>query len=85
MARAYYGKPRPTTESEWRSRQVERQYLSARACGRVYLKVPYEQRHEARRLGARFDVERRSWYIPHGERLAKFKWTPLAVPPPIRN
>lgn len=85
MAKAYYGKPRPTTEQEWRSRQNDRAYLRATAQGRVYIRVPFKERYTAARLGARFDVERKCWYIPHGERLAKFSWPPLACPPPVKK
>jgi uncharacterized protein DUF5710 len=85
MARAYYGKPKPITESEWRSRERDRQYLKATAQGRVYLRVPFNERHEASRLGANFDVNRKCWYIPHGVRLAKFHWPQLSFPPPVRK
>jgi len=33
---------------------------------REYIAVPYEQKDDARRLGARWDAAARSWYIPGG-------------------
>ena len=33
---------------------------------REYIVVPYEQKDDARRLGARWDAAARSWYIPEG-------------------
>lgn len=30
----------------------------------IYLHVPYEQKDAAKQLGARWDRERRRWYIP---------------------
>ncbi len=34
--------------------------------GRTYIRVPYSDRNEAYRLGARWDGVRKSWYIPRG-------------------
>ncbi len=42
---------------------------------RVDLKVPYEQKDDAKRLGARWDRERRVWYVPDGVDPAPFaRW-----------
>ena len=31
---------------------------------RIYLKVPYEEKEEAKQLGARWDPDRKQWYVP---------------------
>ena len=41
------------------------------------LNVPYAEKDEARRLGARWDGERKTWYVPAGAMLAIFeRWLP---------
>jgi hypothetical protein len=47
---------------------------------RVYLDVPFQEKDEVKALGARWDLDARSWYVPPGvgiERLARW----LAVLP----
>lgn len=39
---------------------------------RVYLRVPYPERGDAKRLGAWYDGERKSWYVPDGVNPAPF-------------
>ncbi|MDX7846597.1 zincin-like metallopeptidase domain-containing protein [Aeromonas caviae] len=42
---------------------------------RVYIKVPFSEKEEAKALGARWDRPKQSWYIPNGVDPAKFaKW-----------
>lgn len=42
---------------------------------RVDLSVPFDERHKAKALGARWDVARRIWYIIDPDDLRKFsKW-----------
>ena len=44
---------------------------------RINLKVPYEEKDEAKRFGARWDLARKVWYIENLEDLTKFlKWMP---------
>lgn len=44
---------------------------------RVDLHVPYAQKDEARRLGARWDPAKRVWYLTDPERVGPFlKWMP---------
>lgn len=44
---------------------------------RVYLAVPYSEKDQAKALGARWDVEKRKWYLIDPENLDPFlKWTP---------
>lgn len=41
------------------------------------LNVPYAEKDEARRLGARWDGERKTWYVPAGAILTTFeRWLP---------
>lgn len=41
------------------------------------LNVPYAEKDEARRLGARWDGERKTWYVPAGAMLTTFeRWLP---------
>ncbi len=43
------------------------------------LEVPYRQRELARQLGARWDAQRRVWYVVGGKDLTRFKdWLPRA-------
>ena len=47
---------------------------------RVDLAVPYAQRADARALGARWDVDRRTWYVPEGRDPSPFaRWLPPSV------
>lgn len=42
---------------------------------KTYLNVPYEERHEARRLGAIWDLARRRWFVENKGNLRPFlKW-----------
>lgn len=44
---------------------------------RVNLEVPYEQKDSARKLGAKWDLARKTWYVEDVERLDLFlKWIP---------
>ena len=41
------------------------------------LNVPYAEKDEARRLGARWNAELKTWYVPPGLLLAAFeRWLP---------
>jgi putative DNA primase/helicase len=44
-----------------------------RAGERIYLSVPYEEKQAAKRHGARWDKDAKSWYIPEGTPLALFE------------
>jgi phage/plasmid primase-like uncharacterized protein/antirestriction protein ArdC len=47
---------------------------------RSYLAVPYAERQDARRLGARWDKAARCWYVPAGTDLTRFdRWRPVNV------
>lgn len=44
---------------------------------RVNLKVPYAEKDQARRLGAKWDRARQTWYIENMEDLTPFmRWMP---------
>lgn len=40
---------------------------------RVYLNVPYEQKDEAKRMGARWDSAKRQWYVIDPPALTPFQ------------
>ncbi|XLZ70402.1 DUF5710 domain-containing protein [Massilia sp. SR12] len=41
----------------------------------TFLKVPYAEKDEAKRLGARWDPTRKKWYVPQGVDAAPFsRW-----------
>ena len=47
----------------------------------TYLNVPYDDRDQVKALGAWFDGERKSWYVPKGKDTAPFqKWITDQVP-----
>jgi len=51
----------------------------------IELQVPFTEKDEAKRLGARWDSSRKTWYIPEGlERLAFARWIPTPQSPNIR-
>jgi exodeoxyribonuclease VII large subunit len=46
----------------------------------TYLTAQYKDKEAVKRLGAKFDFDRRAWYVPDGKELAPFKaWLPAAV------
>jgi hypothetical protein len=50
------------------------------------LRVPFVEKDEARRLGARWDTQRKVWYVPNGVDPAPLrKWLPLPDQPNIRS
>lgn len=47
----------------------------------VSLKVPYSEKDSAKALGAKWDGERKTWYVPEGELLTRFEqWLPAIAP-----
>jgi phage/plasmid primase-like uncharacterized protein len=53
----------------------------AGSAGRVYLAVPFAERGEAKRLGARWDGAARRWYAPAGLQLSQFmRWSGVNAP-----
>lgn len=46
---------------------------------RVNLNVPFKEKDEAKKLGAKWDPQIKKWYIPDGLKVDKFrKWLPVA-------
>ena len=42
----------------------------------IYIDVPFREKEEAKRLGARWDRQKQSWYVPPGVEISPFaKWT----------
>ena len=42
-----------------------------------YLDVPFKDKDKAKQLGARWNAERKSWYVPDGIQITAFeKWLP---------
>lgn len=53
---------------------------------RVNLKVPYEERGEVKKLGARWDAGRKTWYVENAERLEPFlRWIPKHLTAPHKH
>ena len=46
----------------------------AGASARQWLRVPYEEKDEAKALGARWDIDRRLWYAPNAEPALTRRW-----------
>ena len=47
---------------------------------RVDLRVPYVEKNDAKKLGARWDPERQTWYVPPGLEIDSFGRWLLKVP-----
>lgn len=53
---------------------------------RVDLAVPFAEKDEVKRLGARWDIERKLWYVPDGVNVGLFRrWLPLEPDIHIRS
>jgi len=53
---------------------------------RVDLRVPYRDKDDAKRLGARWDAVSRLWYVPGDLDPARFeRWRPTDSPPNVRG
>lgn len=53
---------------------------------RVDLRVPFSEKDEAKRLGARWDSGRKLWFVPDGENPAPFaRWLPPGFSPNMRS
>lgn len=47
---------------------------------RTELKVPYQEGGSAKALGAKWDMSRKTWYVPDGVDLMLFtRWLPAAL------
>ena len=62
-------------ERQERERQQAQQQPQAEKAERHYINVPYKEKDEAKSLGARWDRQQQSWYVPPGVETAPFtKW-----------
>ncbi|WP_237531507.1 DUF5710 domain-containing protein [Streptomyces sp. SID3212] len=52
-----------------------RLHLSGRAGG-IWLDVPFAEKDEAKKGGARWDSAAKRWYAPHGGMVALQRWAP---------
>ena len=53
---------------------------------RVNLQVPYEDKDEVKRLGARWDAARKTWFVQGIEDLRPFlRWIPKRLTKPHRG
>lgn len=51
---------------------------------KTYLNVPFEENHEAKCLGARWDLARRRWFVENKEDLRPFlKWMDEHLTKPV--
>lgn len=49
------------------------------------LKVPYSEKDQAKALGAKWDAQRKTWFVPDGIDLARFKrWLPATSDLPLQ-
>ena len=52
---------------------------------RTYLNVPYQEKDEAKKLGARWDASARRWYVPEGMDTAPLvRWLPVEKPESLK-
>ena len=71
-AAAHPGKP-PTAKATNKP-------LSGSRSATLYLAVPFGEKDEAKKLGARWDAAMRKWYVPHGVDIHLFnRWWPEAL------
>jgi len=57
---------------------------SVRGVGeRAYVDVPFAEKDEAKRLGARWDMAERRWYAPPGRAAGLSRWAPAAPLPAV--
>lgn len=68
--------PAPAT-SKPSSANAAKPARSASSRASLFLKVPFAEKDQAKKLGARWDAERRAWYVPQGVDITPFKaWWP---------
>lgn len=67
----------PATTSKPSSPRAAKPVRSTSAKAALFLTVPYAEKDKAKKLGARWDAERRTWYVPQGTDTTPFKaWWP---------
>jgi phage/plasmid primase-like uncharacterized protein/antirestriction protein ArdC len=67
-------------------RSLGAQIVSTRAEAAIHIAVPFAEKDEAKALGARWDREAQSWYIPTGAELTPFtRWQRLDLHRALRD
>ena len=67
----------PSAASKPSSSGAAKPVRSASAKAALFLTVPFAEKDKAKKLGARWDAERRAWYVPQGKDITPFKaWWP---------
>lgn len=73
-AKAFVAAEEAKNQQEQRTEAVSGQQ-PAQAAERQYISVPFKEKEEAKQLGARWDRQQQSWYVPAGVDAAPFaKW-----------
>ncbi len=68
------------TDAQRRATELERQDREQQQAGRNYINVPFKEKDQAKALGARWDRQEQSWYVPAGVDPSPFaKWAPGAA------
>ena len=53
---------------------------------RTNLQVPYAEKGDAKKRGARWDAARKTWYVENVENIAQFmRWMPAHLAAPARR
>lgn len=53
---------------------------------KTFLFVPFEEKDDAKRLGARWDIARKRWYVDDLENLEPFlRWMPENLARPVKS
>jgi DNA-binding transcriptional MerR regulator len=70
--------PAPQSETQQSQEVTEKEpEAPAPPSGRVNLSVPYEENEEVKQLGAKWDGEKKTWYVPAGIDPGAFsRWLP---------
>nr|BCU00973.1 hypothetical protein [uncultured bacterium] len=68
---------------KYRSQPQYADQQATQSSGRNYINVPFKEKNEAKQLGARWDRQEQSWYVPPGVDAAPFaKWAQGATTAP---
>jgi hypothetical protein len=52
---------------------------------KIYIKIPYILKDTAKELGAKFDMDKRSWYITDETKINEFELIPISISYENRN
>lgn len=65
--------PKQEQAAESKQERTEKQEVSNPAQDKTFIAVPYDERKDAKALGAKWDAENKSWYVEKGADLNQFK------------